>query len=150
MEKEKILVSSCLIGKNCKYNGKNNYNEKVIEYIKDKDVYLVCPEQLGGMSTPRLASERKGNKVINKEGKDVTKNFINGACKVLDIALKNNVKKAILKSKSPSCGLDLIYDGTFTNTLISGDGITTELLKKNDIEILTENDLYEEYHSNQN
>lgn len=149
MEKEKILVSSCLVGKNCKYNGENNYNEKVINYIKNKDVYLVCPEQLGGMSTPRLASERKGNKVINKEGKDVTKYFVEGAYKVLEIALKNNIKKAILKSKSPSCGLNLIYDGTFSNKLVSGDGITTELLKKNNIEILTENDLHEEYHSNQ-
>ena len=138
---EKIMVSACLLGENCKYNGKNNKNEKVLEYIKDKEVIPVCPESFGGLSTPRIPSEIKDNIVINKEGIDVTKNFIEGANKVLEIAKKYNVKKAILKQKSPSCGSGKIYDGTFSGNIIIGDGITTRLLKENNIEVITEEDL---------
>ena len=138
---EIILVSACLLGTNCKYNGKNNKNDKVLEYIKDKYVIPICPEVFGGLSTPRIASEIKGDKVINKEGKDVTKYFIDGAYKTLDIAKTLNIKKAILKQKSPSCGCGKIYDGTFNNIIINGNGITTKLLKDNNIEVLTEDDI---------
>ena len=138
---EKILVSACLLGENCKYNGKNNRNKKVLEYIKDKEVIPICPEVFGGLSTPRIPSEIKGDTVINKEGNDVTKNFMDGAYKTLSIAKKYNIKKAILKQKSPSCGCGKIYDGNFNGNVIDGDGITTRLLKENNIEILTEEDL---------
>ena len=138
---EIILVSACLLGTNCKYNGKNNKNDKVLEYIKDKYVIPICPEVFGGLSTPRIPSEIKDNIVINKEGKDVTKYFIDGANKTLEIAKILNVKKALLKQKSPSCGCGRIYDGTFTSNIIKGDGITTKILKENNIEIITEEDL---------
>ena len=137
---EKILVSACLLGVNCKYNDGNNYNEKVMEYLKDKEIIPICPEIMGGLPTPRLASERIGDKVINKEGKDVTSNFLKGAQETLELAKKLGVKKALLKAKSPSCGYGKIYDGTFTDTLIDGNGVTAELLKNNGFSILTEKD----------
>ena len=138
---EKILVSACLLGINCKYDGDNNKNDKVLKYIKDKEVIPICPEIMGGLSTPRIPSEILNDKVINSEGLDVTHNFIKGANEVLYLAKLFNVKKALLKAKSPSCGIGEIYDGTFTHTKINGDGITTRLLKENDIEVITELDL---------
>lgn len=141
--KEKILVSACLLGVNCKYTGGNNENELVTEYIKDKEVIIICPEIMGGLSTPRNPSEIRASKVFNDQGKDVTENFRRGAEEALKLAKKFNVKKALLKAKSPSCGNNLIYDGTFTNTLIEGDGFTTKLLKEHGIEIITEKDLAE-------
>lgn len=135
--KEKILVSACLLGVNCKYNGENNYSEKVMEFLKDYEIIPVCPEILGGLSTPRKPSEIKGDKVYSIDEKDVTENYQKGATETLKIAKLLGVKKALLKAKSPSCGNGLIYDGTFNNRLIKGDGITTRLLKENDIEVIT-------------
>lgn len=135
--KEKILVSTCLLGTNCKYSGGNNYSEEVMEYLKDYEIIPICPEQLGGLPTPRPASEIIGDKVINNEGTDVTSNYQNGAEEALKIAKLLGIKKALLKAKSPSCGNGKIYDGTFSGTLIDGDGITTKLLKENNIEVIT-------------
>ena len=120
----KIIVSSCLLGNNCKYNGKNNYNPKLIDFLKQMEIIEVCPEQMGGLSTPRLPSEIKGDIVINKEGIDVTPFFQKGACKTLEIAKNNSCKVAILKSNSPSCGFGSVYDGTFSSKLKSGNGVT--------------------------
>lgn len=139
--REKILVSACLLGVNCKYNGSNNENEKVLSYIKDKEVIPICPEIMGGLSTPREPSEIFENKVISKSGKDVTSNFQKGAEETLNLARKLGVKKAILKSRSPSCGLDEVYDGTFSNKLVNKNGITAELLKNNGFVILREEDV---------
>lgn len=141
MSKENIIVSACLLGVNCKYNGGNNCCEKVIKLQEKYNLITICPEVDGGLSTPRIPSEIIQDKVINKEGKDVTKEYNEGAKKALDKAKENNVRKAILKAKSPSCGCGYIYDGTFTNTLIQGDGVTTKLFKENNIEVLTENDI---------
>lgn len=141
MTKEKILVSACLAGVDCKYNGKNNKNDKIIELIKTKDVILVCPEQLGGLKTPRTPAEIKEGKVITKDDIDVTKEYQKGAEEVLKLAKQFNIKKAILKSKSPSCGKNKIYDGTFTDTLIDGNGITTQLLKKHGIEVISQEEI---------
>ena len=138
---EKILVSACLLGINCKYDGANNKNDKVLEYIKDKEVIPICPEIMGGLPIPRVPSEIKDNKVITKDNIDITSNFSKGAKEVLYLAKLFNVKKALLKAKSPSCGVGEIYDGTFTHTKINGDGITTRLLKENNIEVITELDL---------
>ena len=135
--KEKILVSACLLGVNCKYNGENNYSDEVIKFLKDYDIIPICPEILGGLSTPRKPSEIKEDKVFSIDGKDVTKNYQKGAAETLKTAKLLGVKKALLKAKSPSCGNGLIYDGTFNNQLIEGDGITTQLLKENDIEVIT-------------
>lgn len=139
--KEKILVSACLLGINCKYSGGNNQNEKVIEYIKDKEVIPVCPEIMGGLSTPRPPSEIINDKVMNNLNQDVTQQYKKGAEETLKLAKLFNVKKALLKAKSPSCGKGYIYDGTFSSTLIEGNGITTKLLIENGIEVITEKDL---------
>ena len=135
--KEKILVSACLLGINCKYSGGNNYSDEVMEFLREYEIIPICPEQLGGLPTPRPASEITGNKVMNNEGKDVTINYKNGAEATLKIAKLLGVKKALLKAKSPSCGNGTIYDGTFSGILIDGDGITTKLLKENNIEVIT-------------
>ena len=136
----KYIVSSCLMGDNCKYNGKNNYHEKIVEFLKDKEYIKVCPECLGGLPTPRVPSEIVGDKVINKEGIDVTKEYSLGAKITLDIVKENNVDCAILKSKSPSCGCGLIYDGSFSKTLIEGNGVTTKLLKENNVKVINSDD----------
>lgn len=135
--KEKILVSACLLGTNCKYSGGNNYSEEVIKFLSNYEIIPVCPEQLGGLPTPRPASEIIGDKVINNQGNDVTQEYTKGAEETLKIAKLLGVKKALLKAKSPSCGNGKIYDGTFSGTLIDGDGITTKLLKENNIEVIT-------------
>ena len=135
--KEKILVSSCLLGLNCKYDGGNNYSNEIDEFLKDYDVIPICPEIMGGLPTPRVGSERFGDKVITKDGRDVTEQYKKGAEETLFLAKKYDVKKALLKLRSPSCGSEKIYDGTFTHTVIDGDGVTAELLKNNGIEIIT-------------
>ena len=146
-----IVVSACLVGVNCKYNGGNNDNEKVKEFLKNKEFILICPEQLGGLTTPRDPSEinnidgrevLKGNsKVISCENKDVTDNFLQGARESLKIAQMYNCKKALLKEGSPSCGCNYIYDGSFTGNKISGVGVTTALFKENNIEVFSEKEL---------
>ena len=128
--KKKILVSACLLGIDCKYSGGNNLNEKVLEYIKDYEVIPVCPEIMGGLSTPRPPSERIGDKVLNNQGTDVTNEYTKGALETLKLAKLFNVKKALLKAKSPSGGKGKIYDGTFTSTLIEGNGVTVDITKK--------------------
>lgn len=140
----KIMVSACLLGDNVKYNGKNNKNEDLIRFLVGYDIIKVCPEVMGGLSIPRIPSEIRDNSVINKDGYDVSEYFYKGANKVLKIALKNNIKVAILKERSPSCGSNYIYDGTFNNKVIEGMGITTRLLRENDIVVLNE-DNYQEY-----
>lgn len=136
-----ILVSACLCGVNCKYNGKNNLNEEMLELLKRGEALLICPEQMGGLETPRNPSEIKvinGEiKVFMNDGRDVTENYKRGAKEVLRLAKELNIKKAILKKKSPSCGCGEIYDGTFSGNLVSGNGITAALLLENGIEIET-------------
>ena len=136
-----ILVSACLCGVNCKYNGKNNLNEEMLELLKKGEVLLVCPEQMGGLETPRNPSEIKiiNNevKVFMNDGRDVTENYKKGAEEVLRLAKELNINKAILRKKSPSCGCGEIYDGTFTGTLTKGNGITAALLLDNGIEVET-------------
>ena len=149
-----IIVSACLLGENCKYSGGNNKSENVIKYLEDKEYILVCPEQLGGLSTPRNPSEiitygnKDGNdvlsgctKVLSNKGIDVTKNFIQGAEETLKIAKEHNVKTAILKAGSPSCGYKKIYDGTFLGNKIKGMGVTAAILNKENIALLDEDDI---------
>ena len=148
-----IIVSACLLGENCKYSG-NNKSENVIKYLEDKEYILVCPEQLGGLSTPRNPSEiitygnKDGNdvlsgctKVLSNKGIDVTKNFIQGAEETLKIAKEHNAKTAILKAGSPSCGYKKIYDGTFLGNKIQGMGVTAAILNKENIALLDEDDI---------
>jgi uncharacterized protein YbbK (DUF523 family) len=135
------LCSACLLGINCKYNAGNNKNDKALELAKRDILIPVCPEQLGGLSTPRIPSEIKSGKVITKDGKDVTENFVKGAEETLKIAKLFGIKEAILQQKSPSCGCGKIYDGSFSGKLIDGEGITTALLKKNKIKVISSEEL---------
>ncbi len=141
-----MIISACLCGCDCKYNGKNNKNESCVELLKREKAVLVCPEQLGGMTTPRVPSEiikNDGNiSVISKEGKDVSKEFKKGAKEALKIAKLVDAKVAILKDGSPSCGSKYIYDGTFSGNKIKGEGITAKLFMENGIEVFSEDEAY--------
>ena len=138
---ENLLVSACLLGENTKYNGKNNYIP-LIEKIKERyNIITICPEVMGGLSIPRDPSEIINDKIINKKMKDVTEEYNRGAQLALNLALRYNCKKALLKEKSPSCGEKYIYDGTFTKNLINGMGITTRLLSSNNIVVYSENEI---------
>ena len=127
----KILVSACLLGENCKYNGKNNYSERVAKYLEGHEVIPVCPEVLGGLPTPRDPSEIVSGEVINCKGVNVDRQFREGAEEALRIAKENGIDLAILQSRSPSCGVKQIYDGNFTGKLILGQGVFAQLLEKN-------------------
>ena len=138
------IVSSCLLGENVKYTGGNNFTEAVAEFLRDKEFVPVCPEVAGGLSVPREPCERLGDRVINKSGQDVTDTFREGARRCLDMILKNweseEIEGAILKARSPSCGSEVIYDGTFKSVKIPGDGVFAELLKSEGIRVMTELD----------
>lgn len=138
--KGKILVSACLYGYCCKYDGGNNIlKSPLFQVLKNTGRLVpVCPEELGGLSTPRIPSEIKDGKVYNKEGEDVTAFFEKGAQKALEIAKKEGVRVAILKQGSPSCGSKRICDGTFSGTKISGEGITARKLIENGIPVFDE------------
>ena len=137
----KILVSGCLLGENCKYNGGNNYSEIVAEYIKGHEVISVCPECLGGLPTPRVPAEIVNGVVTNREGQNVDAEFRKGAEIALEIAQKEQIDVAILQSRSPSCGVKQIYDGTFSGTRIDGQGVFARLLKENGIPMMDVEDL---------
>ena len=141
MKKEKILVSACFLHEGYKYNGGANINEKIKGLAEKYEFVLICPEAFGGLSSPRLPSEIVNDKVLNEIGEDVTEAFVSGAQKALELALKHGCKKAILKAKSPSCGKGLIYDGSFSHTIIKGDGVAAKLLMENGITIYTENEI---------
>ena len=138
--REKILISACLAGINCKFNGENNLLDREIldEISKKYHLLFVCPEVFGGLSTPREPAEMKDGLVLTKTAKDVSENFINGAKICLKIAKLNGCKKAILKARSPRCGSGQIYDGSFTKRLILGDGVAAKLLKENEILVFSE------------
>ena len=141
--KEPLLVSACLLGENCKYSGGNNYCSAVEQLRDHYELIPVCPERDGGLPTPRIPSERLSDRVVNKTGVDVTAQFRRGAALALETALARGCKIALLKERSPSCGCGGIYDGTFTGTLIPGDGVAAELLKQHHIAILGESRIME-------
>jgi len=136
------IVSACLAGIKCKWDGKSKSCQKVIELVRQGKAIPVCPEQLGGLTTPRAPAEQTGNKVFTKDGEDVTVQFEKGAKEALKIAKLANCNEVILKSKSPSCGSGKIYDGTFSGKLIDGDGVFVKILKKNNIKVLTEDEIF--------
>lgn len=135
------LCSACLLGINCRYDGKNKLDKNVLELTKKELLVPVCPEQLAGLPTPREPSEIKNGRVFTISGKDITEQFERGAKETLKIAKVFGIKEAIFKQKSPSCGCGLIYDGSFCGRVTKGDGITTSLLKKNNIKVVSEEDL---------
>ena len=148
------LISACLVGVNCKYDGKNNLqklNSEILKKYKQGKLIPVCPEQLGGLKTPRTPAQIQNAsgedvldgkaKILTEKGADLTEQFVKGAEEVLKIAKALNIKKVIFKQRSPSCGCGQIYDGTFTKTVKEGNGITTALLKRNGILVKTEENL---------
>ena len=137
----KIMVSACLAGENCKYNGGNNRNEKVTQLMTDNDVITICPEQLGGLKTPRVPSEIVEGVVTAKDGRVVDEEFRAGAAKCLEIAKREQPDLIILQSRSPSCGVKQRYDGTFSGKLVNQPGVTAELLIKNGFRCLDVEDL---------
>ncbi len=136
-----ILISACLLGRKCRYDGKDK-NQIDLSSLEGHNLIAVCPELDGGLPVPRPPAERVGSHIINNEGKDVTVEYSLGAQKALQTALDNDCKIAILKAKSPSCGKGRIYDGTFTRTLTDGNGVTAELLLENGIAVYTENEIH--------
>lgn len=146
-----ILVSACLTGECCKYNGKSNYSDEIATYLSNtsEEVMSICPEQMGGLPTPRAKAEIEGGKsgedvlrhqarVISEYGDDITSAFIDGADKVIKQIKKKNISKAVLKSKSPSCGCGYIYDGTFSGKLIPGNGVLAAILIQNGIKVMSD------------
>ncbi len=145
MSIKKIAISSCFINK-VRYDGETSNNEMINDFFNvmkrnNIKLILVCPEVFGGLPVPRDKSEKQGNKIFSNKGKDLTQYFNDGAEKVLRLLKSENVDMAILKSKSPSCGLGKIYDGTFSGVLIDGNGVTVDLLLKNDIKVYSSYDL---------
>ena len=138
---EKILISACLIGDKCKYDGKSNYNPKIKDLLEKYELVPFCPEVEGGLPTPRVPAERIKDQVINKEGKDVTRNYERGAELAYNICMYLGIKIAILKKLSPSCGSNEIYDGTFSHKIVKGDGVTAELLKRKGIKVINEDEI---------
>ncbi len=136
----RILISSCLLGVPCRYDGQSKGCAE-LDTLRDRHILVpVCPEIMGGLPTPRTPSERKDEFVFSSDGKDVTKEYRLGAQFALEAAQKNGCALAILKERSPSCGVAKIYDGSFQKTLKNGDGVTAQLLKENGIEVIGESE----------
>ena len=136
-----ILVSACLLGAACKYSGGDNLCPQIAAMAADHTLIPVCPEQLGGLPTPRTPAERQGDRVITKDGRDVTGAYLRGAQEALKLAMLFGCDTAILKARSPSCGAGAVYDGSFTGTVVPGNGVTAELLQASGIRVITEAEL---------
>jgi len=137
----KVAVSACLLGENCKYNGGNNYNKKLVNFVESYEVIAMCPEVLGGLVIPRPPAEIVNGLVRQKNGISVDNEFKKGAQKALNIIKKNKIGLVILQSRSPSCGVNNVYDGSFTGRLIEGKGVFARILEENNIEVIDVEDL---------
>ena len=124
----KIIVSACLLGRNCKYNGGNNYDEKVAAFLEGKEVIPVCPEELAGLGVPRVPMEIVNGVLINREGVNVDGPVRAAVAKILEELKGQKIECAILKSRSPTCGVHKVYDGTFSGTLVDGSGTLAQAL----------------------
>ncbi len=136
--REKLLISACLLGEKCKYDGGSNYLPAVEKLKEFYDLTPVCPEVLGGLPTPREPSERLGDRVVSETGRDVTGAFQRGAERALEIARETGCTRALLKERSPSCGCGAIYDGSFTHTVVRRDGVAAERLAAGGITVYGE------------
>lgn len=137
----KIIVSACLFGCDCRYKGDNCKQEELVALAERHTLVPVCPEQLGGLPTPRNPAEICGDKVLSNAGKDVTKEYTKGAETALYIAKIVGADAAVLKANSPSCGKGVIYDGTFTGQKTAGDGVTVKRFAAAEIPVFTENEI---------
>ena len=145
-EKMNILVSACLLGVHCRYDGNGVLQEELRELSKKHNLIPVCPEIYGGLATPRDPAERIGEQIVTKTGEDVTAQYTKGAEEILQLCKFYDCHYAILKERSPSCGYGRIYDGTFSGTLIDGNGVTAQLLAENGVEIYGESRIEELSH----
>ena len=137
----KILVSACLLGENCKYNGGNNYNEAVAEYVKGKDILPVCPEMMAGMGCPRTPIEIVGGILTDREGRNVDEAMGKAVADAMALVRQEDIQYAILQSRSPTCGVNQVYDGSFSGKLISGSGIYAQALRDAGYHVLDAEDL---------
>ncbi len=137
----KVIVSACLAGDNCKYSGGNNFNQKMMDFLKNHEMVKVCPEVLGGLPTPRPSAEIVNGRVMNTQGADITREFELGAQKAFQIVQKENPDLIILQSRSPSCGTRQIYDGTFSGRKIPGHGLFAALCIKAGYRVLDIEDM---------
>lgn len=140
-KKENVLISACLLGMNCRYDGGHNYVAAVEEWKEKYNLIPVCAEIYGGLTTPRMPAERQGERVFFKDGQDATDAFCRGADEIGRLADFYNCRLAILKENSPSCGSTAIYDGTFTGKLVPGDGVLSELLKRKGLKVIGESQI---------
>ncbi len=138
---EKILVSACLLGECCRYDGCEKACDEVCEFLKGREYVKICPEVMGGLTTPRAPSEISGERVINKNGEDVTYQYLLGAFKALQISREQGIKVAVLKERSPSCGSRVIYNGSFSGALVSGKGVCARILEENGIRVYGESEI---------
>ena len=138
---ENILVSACLLGIGCRYDGKHKANSEVLKLREKYNLIPVCPEIFGGLPTPRTPSERVGDRVIMKDGADVTENYQRGAAEAYELCRIYDIKVAVLKERSPSCGKGEIYDGSFTGKLTERDGVCAEYLQKMGIRVIGESEI---------
>ena len=136
-----ILVSACLLGVRCRYDGASKPNEAVLRLMEEHTLIPICPEQLGGLATPRPPAERQGDAVSTRSGTDVTARYRRGAEEALRLCRLYGCEAAVLKERSPSCGAGAVYDGTFSGVLTTGDGVTAELLTAHAIPVYGESQL---------
>lgn len=141
MDKKKVLVSACLLGRNCKYNGGNNYSEKVMQFLKDKEVIEVCPEVAGGLPVPRPSVELVNGVAMNRNGENVDRYFREGVRRVMEQIRGMEIELAVLQPRSPSCGARQVYDGSFTGTLIPGEGLLARALREAGIPVIEASEL---------
>lgn len=137
----KVLVSACLLGQNCKYNGGNNYSPAVMEFVKDKEVIPVCPEMMAGLGCPRTPIEIANGVVVDRNGRNVDTAIRRAVAQALEMLREEEIQCAILKSRSPTCGVHQIYDGTFSGTLIDGAGVFAQALKDAGYRVIDVEDL---------
>ena len=137
----KIMVSACLLGENCKYNGGSNRSEALLERLAGHEIIPVCPEVAGGLPVPRIPAEIVKGRVQNREGQDVDAAFRAGARAALELARREQPDLIILQSRSPSCGVREIYDGSFTGQTVPGDGCFVKMLREIGVPVCTEEDL---------
>lgn len=137
----KILVSACLLGRNCKYNGGNNYREKIEKLVQGREVIEVCPEMLAGLGTPRTPIEIRDGKVVSRDGVSVDKVIRDAVAQVLESIKDEPIEFCVLKSRSPTCGVHQVYDGTFSGILVDGAGVLAQALKDAGYRVLDDEDI---------
>lgn len=141
MNKIRVAVSACLLGNECRYDGRSNLNQAVKALASSCEFVPVCPEVMGGLPIPRECAEIRGTTVITENGNDVTSQFVHGAELAFEAVRRSGCVLAILKARSPSCGVKSVYDGSFSHTVVDGSGVFAELLEKEGIPVFSEESL---------